>query len=90
MFQVETISDRRGFTTVDFSAKLKSISKQSAFAMDQQSDLKTMIIQQSGADIYVEAEMNVFFSQSGNSVKILITAYDVSTGNSLSNIITIK
>lgn len=85
--KIKEAFDKRGFTTVDFSAKLKSISNQSAFAMDQQSDLKTMIIQQSGADIYVEAEMNVLFSQSGNSVKILITAYDTSTGNSLSNTI---
>lgn len=39
----------------------------------------------SGADIYVEAEMNVLLSSSGNSVKVIVTAYDVSTGASLAN-----
>lgn len=53
--------------------------------MDNQSDLKTMIIQQSGADIYVDAEINLLLSGSGNSVKVIITAYDISTGNSLSS-----
>lgn len=83
--KIKEAFDSRGFTTVDFTAKLKSISTQSAFTMDQQSDLKTMLVQQSGADIYVEAEMNVLLASSGNSVKILLTAYDISTGNSLSN-----
>lgn len=64
---------------------MKSLSKVNGLAMDNQSDLKTMIIQQSGADIYVDAEINVLLSGSGNSVKVIITAYDISTGNSLSN-----
>ena len=52
---------------------------------DNKTDLKTQIVQQSGADIYVEAEMNVLLSGSGNSVKIILTAYEISTGNSLAN-----
>lgn len=83
--KIKEAFDSRGFTTVDFLAKLKSLSTQSGLSMEQQSDLKSMIVQQSGADIYVEAEMNVLLSNSGNSVKILITSYDISTGNSLSN-----
>ena len=51
--------DSRGFTTVDFAAKLKSLSRTSGLSQDSQSDLKSMIIQQSGADIYVEAEMDI-------------------------------
>jgi len=43
------------------------------------------IIQMSGADVYVEAEDNVLLSESGNTVKIIVTAYEISTGNSLSN-----
>lgn len=77
--------DSRGFTTVDFAAKLKSISRSNGLAQDSQSDLKAMIIQNSGADIYVEAEMDILISSSGNSVKTILTAYDVSTGGSLSN-----
>lgn len=83
--KIKEAFDSRGFTTVDFFGKMKSLSKVNGLAMDNQSDLKTMIIQQSGADIYVDAEINVLLSGSGNSVKIIITAYDISTGNSLSN-----
>ena len=75
----------RGFTTVDFFGKLKSISSGDAMASDHQQDLKSMIITNSGADIYVDAEMIVNMSGSGNSVKVIVTAYDASTGNSLSN-----
>lgn len=77
--------DARGFTTVDFAAKLKSISRSSGLSGDIRADLKSMIIQQSGADVYVEAEMDILLSQSGNSVKTILTAYDISTGGSLSN-----
>ena len=54
--------DSRGFTTVDFAAKLKSLSRTSGLSQESQSDLKSMIIQQSGADIYVEAEMDIVLS----------------------------
>ena len=77
--------DNRGFTTVDFTAKLKSLSRTEGLSQGSQSDLKSMIIQQSGADIYVEAEMDIVLSESGNSVRTILTAYDVSTGGSLSN-----
>lgn len=77
--------DSRGFTTVDFAAKLKSLSLTSGLSQDSQSDLKSMIIQQSGADIYVEAEMDIILSPTGNSVKTILTASDISTGASLSN-----
>lgn len=77
--------DKRGFTTVDFAAKLKSISRAEGLSQDGQSDLKSMIIQQSGADIYVEAEMDVVLASNGNSVKTILTAYDISTGGSIAN-----
>ena len=66
--KIKEAFDSRGFTTVDFFGKMKSLSKVNGLAMDNQSDLKTMIIQQSGADIYVDAEINVLLSGSGNSV----------------------
>lgn len=85
MAKIREAFDSRGFTTVDFLARLKSLSAASGLAADSQTDLKTMIIQQSGADIYVDAEMNIILSSGGNSVKVIVTAYDASTGNSLSN-----
>lgn len=83
--KVKEAFDSRGFTTVDFLGKLKSGSVQAGMSDDQQSDLKSMIIASSGADIYVDTEMIINRSASGNAVKVIITAYDISTGGSLSN-----
>lgn len=83
--KVKEAFDSRGFTTVDFLGKLKSSSVQSGMSDEQQSDLKSMIIGSSGADIYVDTEMIINRSGSGNAVKVIITAYDISTGGSLSN-----
>lgn len=83
--KIKEAFDNRGFTTVDFAAKLKATTTNAAMTSDNQTDLKTMIVQQSGADIYVEAEVDVQLSSSGNSVKIIVTGYECSTGNSLSN-----
>lgn len=77
--------DSRGFTTVDFVAKLKAAKDNNVFTSDNQTDIKTQVIQMSGADIYVQAEVNVQKAQSGTSVTLILTAYEASTGNSLSN-----
>ena len=83
--KIKEAFDNRGFTTVDFTAKLKAANANAVMMEDSQSDLKTMLIQQSGADIYVEAEIDVQQSSSGNSVKMIVTGYECSTGNSLAN-----
>lgn len=77
--------DTRGFTTVDFVAKLKAAKDNNVFTSENQSDIKTQIIQMSGADIYVQAEVIIEKGQAGNSVKLILTACEASTGNSLSN-----
>ena len=77
--------DGRGFTTIDPMAKLKAISQNQVFMEDSQKDLKTLLIENSGADIYVEAEINLQLTSSGNSVDIILTGYEISTGNSLAN-----
>ena len=55
------------------------------FTSDNQSDIKSQIIQSSGADVYVQSEIIMEAGASGNSVRLVLTAYEVSTGNSLSN-----
>lgn len=77
--------DSRGFTTVDFVAKLKAAKDNNVFTSDNQTDLKSQIIQMSGADVYVQAEVITEEGASGNSVKLILTAFESSTGNSLSN-----
>jgi hypothetical protein len=83
--KIKEAFDSRGFTTVDFTAKLKAAKDNNAFNSDNQTDIKTQIIQMSGADIYIQAEINVQSGQSGTSVTLILTGYEASTGNSLSN-----
>lgn len=77
--------DTRGFTTVDFVGKLKSAKDNQIFTSDNQTDIKDQIVQLSGADIFVQAEVDISKTTSGNSVDLLLTAFEASTGNSLSN-----
>lgn len=77
--------DNRGFNTVDFTARLKAAKDDGVFISDNQTDLKTQIVEMSGADIYVQSEIIPNRSASGNSLQIIITGYEASTGNSLSN-----
>jgi hypothetical protein len=77
--------DSRGFTTVDFVAKLKAAKDNHIFTSDNQTDIKTQVIEMSGADVYAQAEVIAERGQSGSSVKLILTAYEISTGNSLSN-----
>lgn len=83
--KIKEAFDSRGFTTVDFVAKLKAAKDNNVFTSDNQTDLKTQIVQLSGADVYVDADVIVSGGQSGNSIRIILTAYETSTGNSLSN-----
>lgn len=83
--KIKEAFDNRGFTTVDFTAKLKAMKGNAAFESENKTDLKSQIVQTSGADVYVEAEIDELFSSSGNAIKIILSSYEVSTGNSLSN-----
>jgi len=83
--KIKEAFDNRGFTTVDFTAKLKAAKDNNVFTSDNQTDIKSQIIEMSGADIYVVAEVNVDKGQSGTSVTLILTAYEASTGNSISN-----
>ena len=83
--KIKEAFDLRGFTTVDFLGALKGAGSSSVFNASSQTDIKSTIISQSGADIYVEAEITYQETSSGNSINIILQAREVSTGNSLSN-----
>lgn len=72
--------DKRGYSTIDFMALARTVETSADFAHSTSELLK-----KSGADIYVEAEIDVVFSSSGNSVNTILTAFDAVTGESLSN-----
>jgi hypothetical protein len=77
--------DQRGVNTIDFRAKLKQVSNNEVLTEDQQSSMKDDLISLSGADIYVEIEANTNRSNTGNSVTVIMTAYDAVSGESLAN-----
>jgi len=84
--KIKEAFDNRGYTTVDFTARLKATTRNEGLTAGNKSDLKAQIIRESGADIYVEAEMDISLStQYGNKVKIILQGYEVSGGNSLAN-----
>ena len=84
--KVKEAFDNRDFTTVDFTAKLKSAMDDQIFTSNSQTDIKTQLVEMSGADIYVEVEVSdIVSTNSGNAARIILTAYDASTANSLSN-----
>ena len=74
--------DNRGYTTVDYRAKLQATKTDAAFTTLNQSDFKSSIVEASGADIYVEVEADMQRSPGGNSVRLNLTAYDAFTGRS--------
>ena len=83
--EVKKAFDARGFTTVDFVGKLKAAKDNQIMTSDNQTDLKTQIIEMSGCDVYVEVEIEPNMSSSGNSINLILQAFEASTGNSLSN-----
>lgn len=75
--------DNRGFTTIDFRAKLKASKTDRVFEGLNQIDLKARLIEGSGADIYVEVEAAKQKGSSGNSVRLNLIGYDAFTGRLL-------
>ena len=75
--------DSRGFTTIDFRAKLKAALNTQAMEMDNKTSLKQMIIEMSGADIFVEIDGAYMPSSSGNSVTMTLNAFDTHSGQAL-------
>lgn len=87
--KIKEAFDEKGISTIDFLAKLKAIESGNVFNMDDKADIKSEIIDMSGADIYVEADIvcnqNVGREKPETNIKISMTAYDSATGISLSN-----
>ena len=75
----------KGYPTRDFYQVFKNISQNAVFEDDSQSDLKTQVIESSGADIYIEADVNVVRQNDGNSVRVVLKACDAATGKVLAS-----
>ena len=55
--KIKEAFDERGVSTIDFVAKLKAMESGNVFNLENKQDAKSLIIDMSGADIYVEAEI---------------------------------
>lgn len=84
--QIKNGFDNRGFTTKDFVATLKEAKDAKIFITNTQSDIKSALVEFSGADIYVEVEYNLVKTKNGGIAKIILNGYDASTGNAYANI----
>lgn len=87
--KIKEAFDERGVTTIDFVGKLKAMESGNVFNLENKQDAKSLIIDMSGADIYVEAEIvclqGYTSGQVESRVKIVLTAYESATGASLAN-----
>lgn len=87
--KIKEAFDERGVSTIDFVAKLKAMESGNVFNLENKQDAKSLIIDMSGADIYVEAEIvcqqGYVSGQTESRVKVILTAYEAATGASLSN-----
>ena len=83
--KVKESFDKRGFITYDFTQSLKIALQSMTTNSEMKNDLKTQAIELSGADIWINTEVFVQKSSSGNSVKIILEARDAYTGQSLAN-----
>ena len=87
--KIKEAFDERGVTTIDFIAKLKAMESGNVFNLDNKQDAKSLIIDMSGADIYVEAEIicqqGYVSGKEEGRVKVVVTAYETATGASLAN-----
>lgn len=75
----------KGFGTKDFYANYKAVSQNAAFEENSQTDLKSQIIQSSGADIFVEADISINRQSDGNSVRVVLKAFETSTSKVLAS-----
>ncbi|WP_430409838.1 DUF6175 family protein [Kordia sp.] len=83
--KVKEAFDDRGFTTYDFTQKLKQALNEMALKSDEKTDLKSEVIRLSTADIIIETEVFVQKSSTGNSVKLILEGKYAINAQSLSN-----
>lgn len=83
--KVKEAFDQRGVNTIDLRAKLKQTANTSAIQNEQKSSIKDEVINNSGADVYIEVEANPNYTNSGNSITLIMTAFDAFSGESYAN-----
>ncbi|HMW38322.1 MAG: hypothetical protein K1X68_06465 [Saprospiraceae bacterium] len=83
--KVKEAFDKRGVNTIDLIGKLKQTNNNTALQQEQANETMDQVVSLSGADIYVVVEATRKYSPTGNSVTVILTAYDAFSGESLAN-----
>ena len=83
--KVKEAFDQRGWSTVDFVANLKAAQANSAFTSDRQSNFKSDLLTTSGADFYVQVDVQITTDAGGTNTVLNVTAFETHTGASFSN-----
>lgn len=83
--EVRAAFDAQGYTTVNFIQKLRNLSKNEVVGLSNWRTVFKDIIDNSGADIIIQTEINVVAGKYGNSVNLLLEAVETSSSESLAN-----
>ncbi|MDR0195725.1 MAG: DUF6175 family protein [Myroides sp.] len=83
--KVKEAFDQRGWSTVDFVANLRAAQANAAFTTDRQSNFKSDLLTTSGADFYVQVDVQLTTDQTGTNTVLNLTAFETHTGASFSN-----
>ena len=75
----------KGFATKDFYAYYKSVSQNAIFESGSRVDEKSLVMENSGADIIVEADISINRRSDGNSVRVVLKACEASTAKVLAS-----
>lgn len=79
--------EKRGANLVMFAPKLKQAEQNSMInkSSGNTDDYKSLVLQNSGADIYVEAKLDVVrhAARNANSVTVILEGYQIGTGNAM-------
>ncbi len=85
MTKVKNAFDTAQIKTIDLKSMIQRIDNDKILTHNSRSDLKSGVIHYSGIDIYVEVEAQVVETSRGNSVTVILNAFDAFSGHSLAN-----
>jgi len=85
MTKVKNAFDTAQIKTIDLKSMIQRIDNDRILTHNSRNDLKSSVIQYSGIDIFVEVEAQVVETSRGNSVTVILNAYDAFSGNALAN-----
>jgi hypothetical protein len=81
--KLETFFHERGYPPSNFVAKLQAIKTNQTFVGDNQSDLKTKILEADNPDVYVQIDAVVIPCEGASIAHLNVEAYYTATGASL-------